>query len=83
MHATDMPGLDEADALLNGHPPGSEGNARERRAVEALLGLGREVGFGRLARLACELRELWICPGRVRVRARQRREALAALAEGE
>jgi hypothetical protein len=73
--------LETLNGSLNGEPAGTAAHALELAAISELLELCERVGYGRVARLACGMREIWLCPGRARQFAARRRQAMLAEAE--
>lgn len=57
----DPPTLEECSCLI-GWPPGTHGWYNEGRAVETLLELCKEFGFGRIPQLAAQMEALWRNP---------------------
>jgi hypothetical protein len=75
-----MVDLETLNGSLNAEPAGTAAHALELGAIDELHQLCERVGYGRVARLACGIRELWLCPGRARQFAARRRQVV--LAEG-
>lgn len=49
-------------ACLNGWPEGTNGHDWEQKAMQTLIALGQQLGYGRLAQLAGQINEIATTP---------------------